>query len=71
MKRSFLTVLVAASVFTIGACAGEDDDVNIEPVEEVAPPPAPAPAPAPAPMDTTAMPGDTTMRDTATTTTGL
>lgn len=68
MKRSFLTVLAAASVFALGACAGDDTDANIEPVEEVAPPPAPAPAPAP--MDTTMM-GDTLMADTTTTTTGM
>ena len=70
MKRSFLTVLAAASVFALGACAGDDTDANIEPVEEVAPPPAPAPAPAPAPMDTTMM-GDTLTADTTTTNTGM
>lgn len=68
MKRSFLTVVAAASVFALGACAGDDTDADIEPVEEVAPPPAPAPAPAP--MDTTMM-GDTLMADTMTTTTGM
>ena len=68
MKRSFLTVVAAASVFALGACAGDDTDANIEPVEEVAPPPAPAPAPAP--MDTTMM-GDTMTTDTMTTTTGM
>jgi hypothetical protein len=69
MKRSFLTV-VAASVFALGACAGDDDDANIEPVEDLAPAPAPAPA-QPMPMDT--MPMDTTMtHDTmGTTTTGM
>jgi len=71
MKRSFLTVVAAASVFALGACGGTDTDANIEPVEEVGPPPAPAPA-QPMPMDTTMpmdtmMPGDTT----GTTTTGM
>ena len=42
MKRSFLTV-VAASLFAIGACGGTDTDDNIEPVDELGPPPAPAP----------------------------
>lgn len=73
MKRSFLTVVAAASVFALGACGGNDTDANIEPVEEVGPPPAPAPAPAPMPMDTTMM-GDTLMTDTLgtpTTTTGM
>ena len=70
MKRTFLTV-VAASVFALGACAGDDDDANIEPVDDLAPPAAPAPA-QPMPMDT-AMPMDTTMmHDTmGTTTTGM
>ena len=68
MKRSFLTV-TAAALFAIAACGGDDTDVEIEPVDEMAPPP-PAPA-QPAPMDT--MPMDTTMMgDTlGTTTTGL
>jgi hypothetical protein len=72
MKRSFLTVIAAASVLALGACGGDDADVNIEPVEEVTPAPAPAPAPAPMPMDTTMM-GDTLGADTtgATTTSGL
>ena len=65
MKRSFLTVLVAASVMTFGACAGDDTDDEIEPVEDVM---QPAPAPAPIPVDTTVR--DTTVRDTTTTTTG-
>ena len=69
MKRSFLTVVAAASVLAIGACGGTDTDADIEPVEEVGPPPAPAPA-QPMPMDT--MPMDTTMMgDTMTTTTGM
>lgn len=69
MKRSFLTV-AAAAVFSIAACGDTDTDANIEPVDELAPPPA-APAPAqPTPMDT--MPMDTTMMgDTLTTTTGM
>lgn len=69
MKRSFLTV-VAASLFALGACGGSDTDANIEPVDELGPPPAPAPA-QPMPMDT--MPMDTTMMgDTLrTTTTGM
>lgn len=66
MKRSFLTV-AAAAVFALGACGDTDTDANIEPVDELAPPPAPAPAPAQPmdtmPMDTTMM-GDTTAADT-------
>lgn len=61
MKRSFVAVFFAASVFALGACAGDDTETEIEPVEEVQPP-----APAPMPMDTT-MPD--TMVDTLTTTT--
>jgi hypothetical protein len=68
MKRSFLTV-AAAALFALGACGGTDTDANIEPVDELGPPPAPAPAPAPMPMDT--MPMDTTVTDTLTTTTGM
>jgi hypothetical protein len=49
MKRSFLTVAVAAGVFVLGACNGREADTDIEPVEELQP--APAPAPAPMPMD--------------------
>lgn len=60
MKRSFLTVLAASSVFVLGACGGGDTDADIEPVEDIQP--APAPAPAPAPMDTMMM--DTMMMDT-------
>lgn len=69
MKRSFLTV-TAAALFAIAACGGDDTDANIEPVDEMAPPPPPAPA-QPMPMDT--MPMDTTMMgDTlGTTTTGM
>lgn len=69
MKRSFLTV-AAATVLAIAACGDTDADANIEPVDELGPPPAPAPAPA-QPMDTM-MPMDTTMGDTlGTTTTGM
>jgi hypothetical protein len=46
MKRSFVAVVFAASVFAFGACAGDDTETEIEPVEEVQPP-----APAPMPMD--------------------
>jgi hypothetical protein len=69
MKRSFLTV-AAAALFSIAACGDTDTDANIEPVDELGPPPAPAPA-QPMPMDT--MPMDTTMMgDTLrTTTTGM
>jgi hypothetical protein len=66
MKRSFLTVLVAASVMTFGACAGDQTEDEIEPVEDVM---QPAPVPAPVPVPDTTM-RDTTMRDTTTTTTG-
>ena len=59
MKRSIVAVVFAASVFAFGACAGDDTDVEIEPVEEVQPP---APAPAPMPMDTTVI--DTLMTTT-------
>jgi hypothetical protein len=57
MKRSFLTVLAASSALAFGACGGDDMDTDIEPVEEVQPPP-----PAPMPMDTMMM--DTMMMDT-------
>jgi hypothetical protein len=69
MKRSFLTVTAAAH-FAIAACGGADTDANIEPVDELAPPPPPPPA-QPMPMDT--MPMDTTViPDTlGTTTTGM
>jgi hypothetical protein len=52
MKRSFLTVLAASTAIALAACGGPDTDADIEPVEEVQPPP---PAPMPAPMDTTMM----------------
>ena len=65
MKRSFLTVLAASSVFVLGSCGGGDTDTDIEPVEDITP--APAPAPIPQTMDTTMM-GDTLMADTMTTT---
>jgi hypothetical protein len=61
MKRSFVAVVFAASVFAFGACAGDDAETEIEPVEEVQPP---APAPAPMPMDTTMV--DTMMMTTTT-----
>lgn len=35
MKRSVLAVLVAAAVFAISACAPDDDQVDIQPVDEV------------------------------------
>lgn len=68
MKRSLLTV-AAMAVFGLAACGDADNDANIEPVDELSPPPAPAPAPA-QPMDTMQM--DTLMNDTlGMTTTGM
>jgi hypothetical protein len=61
MKRSFLCVVVAASLVTFGACARDEANDDIEPVEDVMQP-APAPPPSPMPMDSPAA-GDTT-RDT-------
>ncbi|HUF50001.1 MAG TPA: hypothetical protein VMN60_04150 [Longimicrobiales bacterium] len=61
MKRSFLTVLAASSILVLGACGGADEEEQIEPVQEVAPPPAPMP------MDS---PVDTMVVDTTMTTTG-
>jgi hypothetical protein len=60
MKRSLLSVIAASSVVAFDACAGGEEDVEVQPVEEVTP--APAPAPAPMPMDT--MMADTMMADT-------
>lgn len=60
MKRSLFAVIAASSVLAFSACAGGEEDVEVQPVEEVTP--APAPAPAPMPMDT--MPMDTMMADT-------
>lgn len=70
MKRSFLTVLAASSLFVLGACGGDDVDTDIDPVEDITPAPAPAPAPVPPVTDTTMM-GDTTLMDDTLTTTGL
>jgi hypothetical protein len=58
MKRSLFAVIAASSVLAFSACAGGEEDVEVQPVEEV----TPAPAPAPMPMDT--MPMDTMMMDT-------
>ncbi len=58
MKRSLFTVIAASSVLAFAACAGGEEDVEVQPVEEV----TPAPAPAPMPMDT--MMADTMMADT-------
>jgi hypothetical protein len=63
MNRSFLGVLVAASFVAFGACAGDEANDDIEPVEDVMQP-APPP-PTPAPLDTTTV---DTLRDTLTTT---
>ncbi|MHB1170490.1 MAG: hypothetical protein ACYC28_14530 [Longimicrobiales bacterium] len=60
MKRSLFSVIAASSVLAFAACAGGEEDVEVQPVEEVTP--APAPAPAPMPMDT--MMTDTMMSDT-------
>lgn len=59
MKRSMLWIL-ALSVMTFAACAGDDDVEDMETTEipETVEPVTPAPAPV-APMDTT-MPMDTT-----------
>ncbi|MGH7444003.1 MAG: hypothetical protein ACREKM_03960 [Longimicrobiales bacterium] len=56
MKRSLFTVIAASSVLAFAACAGGEEDVEVQPVEEV------TPAPAPMPMDT--MMADTMMADT-------
>jgi hypothetical protein len=71
MKRSFLSVLVAASLVAFGACAGDEADDDIEPVEDVMQP-APAPPPPPPPPVTDTM-ADTlgAGRDTLTTTTSM
>jgi hypothetical protein len=58
MKRSLFSVIAASSVLAFAACAGGEEDVEVQPVEEV----TPAPAPAPMPMDT--MMADTMMADT-------
>ena len=60
MKRSLFSVIAASTVLAFAACAGGEEDVEVQPVEEVTP--APAPAPAPMPMDT--MMTDTMMSDT-------
>jgi hypothetical protein len=60
MKRSLFSVIAASTVLAFAACAGGEEDVEVQPVEEVTP--APAPAPAPMPMDT--MMTDTLMSDT-------
>ncbi|HEU5209018.1 MAG TPA: hypothetical protein VFU06_06365 [Longimicrobiales bacterium] len=60
MKRSLFSVITASTVLAFAACAGGEEDVEVQPVEEVTP--APAPAPAPMPMDT--MMADTMMSDT-------
>jgi hypothetical protein len=67
MKRSFLSVLVAASLVAAVACAGDDANEDIEPGDDVMQP-APAPPPPPPPPTTTDTMADTT-RDTTTTTT--
>jgi hypothetical protein len=69
MKRSFLSVLVAASFVSVVACGGDEANQDIEPVEDVMQP-APAPPPPP-PTTTTDTMADTTAagRDTVTTTT--
>jgi hypothetical protein len=66
MKRSFLSVLVAASLVTAVACAG-DEETEIEPGDDVMQP-APAPPPPPPPPTTTDTMADS-LRDTTTTTT--
>ncbi|MEX1183933.1 MAG: hypothetical protein WEF86_11925 [Gemmatimonadota bacterium] len=70
MKRSFLTVLAASSVFALGACGGGDTDTDIEPAEEIQPAPAPAPVPIPPITDTTMM-GDSIMLEDTLTITGI
>jgi len=60
MKRSLFSVIAASTVLAFAACAGGEEDVEVQPVEEVTP--APAPAPAPMPMDT--MMADTLLADT-------
>lgn len=60
MKRSLFSVIATSTVLAFAACAGGEEDVEVQPVEEVTP--APAPAPAPMPMDT--MMTDTLMSDT-------
>ena len=70
MKRSLLSVLVAASFVSLYACRRDEADENIEPVEDVMQP-APTPPPGPPPSTTTDTSADTTAagRDTSTTTT--
>jgi len=67
MKRSFLSVLVAASLFTAVACAG-DEETEIEPGDDVMQP-APAPPPPPPPPPTTTDTMADSLRDTTSTTT--
>jgi hypothetical protein len=64
MKRSFLSVLVAASLVASVACAGDEAE-ETEPVEDQMTPAPPPPPPPPPPPTTTDTAGDTT-----TTTTG-
>lgn len=66
MKRSFLSVLVAASLVTAVACAG-DEEADIEPGDDVMQP-APAPPPPPPPPPTTTDTMADSLRDTTTTT---
>ena len=70
MKRSFLTVLAAAAVFGVAACAQEPRDEQVQPVEETTPMPAPAPAPPPMTTDTMMMTTTDTMSTGTTGTTG-
>lgn len=65
MKRSLFTVIAASSVLAFAACAGGEEDVEVQPVEEVTPAPAPAPMPADTMMADTMM-ADTMMADTMT-----
>jgi hypothetical protein len=62
MKRSFMTVVAAATVVAFTACGGPETGADIEPVENVQPAPAPAPALEPMPADT--MHHDTIDHDT-------
>lgn len=72
MKRSFLTVLAAAAVVGVAACAQEPRDEQVQPVEETTPMPAPAPAPPPMTTDTMMMTTTDTMgARPGTTTTGM
>jgi hypothetical protein len=61
MKRSFMSVVAAATVLAFTACGGPEGDADIEPVENVQPAPAPAPMPEPLPVDTL---GHDTLSDT-------